>query len=177
MKRWKKKKSKKIKTIDVAELNKYCKAMRDYLKKTHKQPDILCVGGAKLSSIDEMGCDIHIMLQFNNPAIDADYWDTIHIGSTGRDYSLFGYIAGVRSSNDPVVEPRGKPDDIPEWEWDRLGADHTFTWLTPDEMQKAINLRMSDSGSVDMKLRYMNLLALRMVKDGYTARYVIGFDS
>jgi hypothetical protein len=66
-----------------------------------------------------MGCDIHMYLEFKDPnpqwVPTGSPWRGWPRVNPGRDYELFGYLAGVRSSADPVVEPRGIPDDI-AWE-------------------------------------------------------------
>lgn len=68
-----------------------------------------------------MGCDIHMHLEFKDPKPNPHIregaspwrgWARIYMA---RDYELFGYLAGVRSSVDPVVAPRGIPNDI---SWD-----------------------------------------------------------
>ena len=136
-------------------------------------PDIMVVSAKTYQ--DLMGCDIHIILQFRK---ESDIWDNINAGYMGRDYTLFGYIAGVRGGAEPIVSPRGLPDDFSDWEKEELRGEHSFTWLSPQEMQKVINLYLLEPENGDcMKLRYINLLALRLEKDGYEVRFVIGFDS
>jgi hypothetical protein len=57
-----------------------------------------------------MGCDIHCYVEFKRP--DWDNWDGFGGRiNPGRHYSMFGFMAGVRTDN-PHVEPRGVPDDL-----------------------------------------------------------------
>ena len=62
-----------------------------------------------------MGCDIHCFIEFNEydeeDGKDGDwrpFGGEIHLG---REYDVFGHIAGVRTSYVPVVPPRGFPSD------------------------------------------------------------------
>jgi len=68
-----------------------------------------------------MGCDIHCYLEYRDPnpewkpqdgVIQWTGWSRIY---PGRNYEVFGHLAGVRSSTEPVVEPRGVPEDM-SWE-------------------------------------------------------------
>jgi hypothetical protein len=61
-----------------------------------------------------MGCDIHCYVEYKRK--DYDRW--ISFGgriNPGRDYELFGYMAGVRFAVDPVAAPRGIPPDM-DWQ-------------------------------------------------------------
>lgn len=67
-----------------------------------------------------MGCDIHCYLEYyseeskpNVPYVHSFSYDQI---AFGRDYLLFGCLAGVRHAIKPIVEPRGLADD-PEFGW------------------------------------------------------------
>lgn len=68
-----------------------------------------------------MGCDIHCYLEYRDPNPEWKPQDGIVTWSgwprinPGRNYEVFGHLAGVRSGVDPVVEPRGIPEDI-SWE-------------------------------------------------------------
>jgi len=67
-----------------------------------------------------MGCDIHIMLEYRSrePTQEGEShnWYTFSRDSInpGRDYEMFGYLAGVRVDTTPVVVPRGFPEN-PAW--------------------------------------------------------------
>ena len=52
-----------------------------------------------------------------------------------RNYEVFGVLAGVRGHDqEPIVEPRGKPDDISD-EVDRANVDsHSYSWLLLPEV-------------------------------------------
>ena len=58
-----------------------------------------------------MGCDIHMYVESRKRS-DTNLWRSF--GSRfnpGRDYELFGYLAGVRGGT-ALIEPRGLPDDL-----------------------------------------------------------------
>ena len=59
-----------------------------------------------------MGCDIHCYIEYKSPNTEgwSDFGGRVN---PGRNYDLFGKLAGVRRSEvTPVVEPRGLPEDI-----------------------------------------------------------------
>ena len=59
-----------------------------------------------------MGCDIHAYVEYTD-FITHDgkpYWKSIVNGAGGRNYKLFGLLAGVRSDNEPVIPLKGLPD-------------------------------------------------------------------
>lgn len=61
-----------------------------------------------------MGCDIHCYVEYRNPPNPAtpdeqSYWGGFPRINPGRDYQLFGYIAGVRGEGPALVELRGLP--------------------------------------------------------------------
>lgn len=108
-----------------------------------------------------MGCDIHINCEIKTPdgywencdffTIDPTYkslkgdpdcppkWQIKEV-NVGRNYTLFGVLAGVRDRSRPVIsEPRGVPDDMSkqtkkrylrESEW----GCHSYSWLTLKEL-------------------------------------------
>ena len=58
-----------------------------------------------------MGCDIHCYIEYKSP--DTDGWSDFGRINPGRNYDLFGKLAGVRRIEvTPVVEPRGLPEDV-----------------------------------------------------------------
>lgn len=98
-----------------------------------------------------MGCDIHAFIEY---VYEGDSF-THSFGdgelNFGRDYTLFSLMAGVRGSENPIVSPRGFPDDClsrgdstafkSNWsvaeKYKEYGSDaHTPTWLTLDELKK-----------------------------------------
>lgn len=105
-----------------------------------------------------MGCDIHSSVEVNYAASGAEPdWrifeapifhkkrDPLYYGYDaeyepfhGRDYRLFGLLAGVRCWDvEPLVDPRGLPDDVSSVT--RINADdnysHSHSWLTLAELQ------------------------------------------
>lgn len=99
-----------------------------------------------------MGCDIHT---YREKFVDgrwqtADPWEPYDYGEdekgqeipherrayTGRNYNLFGLLAGVRNRDDPfAITPRGMPWDVsPEVkmaceQWDSDGHSHTYLYI------------------------------------------------
>lgn len=57
-----------------------------------------------------MGCDIHMYVEYR--AKDSGHWYTFGQKiNPGRNYRLFGLLAGVRSGEEPMFQPRGMPED------------------------------------------------------------------
>lgn len=55
-----------------------------------------------------MGCDIHCYPEFRKP--NNEHWSSWSGRvNPGRNYELFGFIAGVRGEGEPVVPQRGLP--------------------------------------------------------------------
>ena len=106
-----------------------------------------------------MGCDSHFFLErrVNKGPWHIDpghkYLEDPRDGSlhpleipslSGRSYYLFGLIAGVRSHHSvAIVPPRGLPDDVSKeillYYTDYKPDFHTPTYLTPKELEKALN--------------------------------------
>lgn len=120
-----------------------------------------------------MGCDIHVrteMLNENGEWTSLDKyvvhedWDDTKNPSypffvddiyDGRDYELFGLLAGVRDCySKPISEPRGIPDSAnhfirDEWDNDCANWCHTPSWLTLGEMRKCWCKHIDDSVDED----------------------------
>jgi len=99
-----------------------------------------------------VGADIHCFLERKTPKgwvvdpghlRDQDTDDPLEIASlAGRNYHLFGVVAGVRSNAKPIVPPRGFPKDASEElarVYQRDPWYHSATYLTPRELQTALN--------------------------------------
>lgn len=60
-----------------------------------------------------MGCDIHMYMEYRDPNNSAyNRWNSF--GSrynVGRNYDMFALLAGVRGGSQPIVAPRGYPND------------------------------------------------------------------
>lgn len=98
-----------------------------------------------------MGCDIHVYKEklIDGKWVTADEWETLEHGQeagvcyekrayTGRNYELFGLIAGVRRESDDSIAPRGLPWDVSKEvkeEFRNWGADaHTPSYLYLHEL-------------------------------------------
>jgi hypothetical protein len=110
-----------------------------------------------------MGCDIHLFTEIKKSInsqdkwVNADNWRynpyyqegnddgermlSVESIYSGRNYELFGILAGVRDhSNDSIDDPRGLPEDVSEVtkkESDRWDGDgHSHSWLTLKELKE-----------------------------------------
>ena len=91
-----------------------------------------------------MGCDIHAVWQAKK---DGKWIDVESTWDQGRHYLLFSWLANVRNGYGfagiptyapikPITELRGLPNDF-EYDEDRRMGDHSFSWLTADEILSA----------------------------------------
>ena len=82
-----------------------------------------------------MGCDVSILVERLS---DRGVWELFdpRIVFVGRNYNLFGLLAGVRGEPQPIAARRGLPRDSEVFgctdDYD-LG-DHSFTWYGMDEL-------------------------------------------
>lgn len=98
---------------------------------------------------------------------------------SGRSYALFGILAGVRSDEEPIVEPRGLPEDMShevkhaseECDFFWLG-DHSFSWLTLAELLEHRQRIAKVSPEFDKVIT-----ALQKVGPPEDVRIVFGFDN
>jgi len=76
-----------------------------------------------------MGCDIHCYIEHQTaPGEEWNRW--CGFGgqiNPGRDYRLFGHLAGVRDSVEPLVPPRGLPADL-----DYTTHEDAWYWINHD---------------------------------------------
>jgi len=83
-----------------------------------------------------MGCDIHTHIEIRYKG----KWEHYAIPSIDRDYSLFSVMAGVRGGYDPIVEPKGVPEDmsvVTRLDWEQMGTDaHTASWFDEQEIDQ-----------------------------------------
>lgn len=81
-----------------------------------------------------MGCDIHVYPEYyydNEPEQEKIFIHSIGNYYLGRNYVLFGCLAGVRSCHPGVVSPRGVPDNMG---WDAEMA-YYLTAIPDEDMQ------------------------------------------
>lgn len=92
-----------------------------------------------------MGCDIHLHAEIK---IDGQWHHYAQL-YIGRDYTLFGLMAGVRNTNvTPISQPKGIPDDITvitrislnDWSVDG----HTHSYLNGEEIRKLATLHLME---------------------------------
>lgn len=88
-----------------------------------------------------MGCDIHMFIE--GKLKGEDEWTLINQPDVDRWYSLFGKLAGVRGSQEPIVEPKGFPTDASKATravYEYWGPDaHTPSFLTWEEIIEVRN--------------------------------------
>lgn len=82
-----------------------------------------------------MGCDIHLHTEIKV----SGKWEHYGNPSVGRNYNLFGKMAGVRDRcADPISEPKGLPSDVSivtRIDFDRWSCDaHSASYLNADEI-------------------------------------------
>lgn len=95
----------------------------------------------------------------------------------GRDYELFGILAGVRGSRTPISDPKGLPVDVTDyvkrlydlWGWNN----HSASWLTFDEIY---NSRL-DYDNHSLKQIALKMLSAKRETQAEDVRIVFWFDS
>lgn len=121
-----------------------------------------------------MGCDIHIHVECKHGA----HWKRCNREIyEGRDYELFGILAGVRGSRTPISYPKGLPVDVTYdvkrlydlWEWDT----HSSSWLTFDEIWDSL----SDCHNHSLQLIALDMLGAKREAQAEDVRIVFWFDS
>lgn len=144
----------------------------------------------------KMGCDIHLVIEY----VDFKHQDGTPYWSSfggemnpGRDYHMFGIMAGVRTESDQMFEPRGMPEGrisygaenmLGSWD-DEVGeriedADlHSRSWLTGDEFAQCYAVRMltNEWGPPGVPWE-MVLVTLQGFKErGLQCRVIFAFDN
>lgn len=153
-----------------------------------------------------MGCDIHVYLEkyasINGKStwVNVDYWqknpyfgieDNVdeyeHVSCyVGRNYDLFGILAGVRSGEDPIDEPRGLPEDVTETtrkEYEKWGIGcHTPSYYTLKELKDYLYENSDNQDVVDSITHFIKLIDKRFkeefwIGEGDEKRYTIKENS
>lgn len=121
-----------------------------------------------------MGCDINMHVECKHGANWKRHNREIY---DGRDYELFGILAGVRGSHTPISYPKGFPfnvsnevlQDYDSWE----SVAHSASWLTFDEIY---NSRF-DYDNHSLKQIALDMLSAKRVQQAEDVRIVFWFDS
>jgi len=132
-----------------------------------------------------MGCDVHMMIEYdrfggadNEPRA---WWSFGGVIGPGRDYDMFGHLAGVRYEENEHIRPRGLPDNLSYDAKDYFDNDdiHSVTWLTYEEYAAAYGRRMFGNEHGPPAIAYeVILVMLKAFKDrDVPARLIIGFDN
>ena len=128
-----------------------------------------------------MGCDIHTYIEYSK---DGERWDSWGKIELGRDYILFGLMAGVRQEvlgGGPPFPPRGLPDHLSWRVWydykEHQQDHHTPSWLTSKELGVIIKkYRKFVQYPHTVKLEATKTALDVLGKSGYS-RLVFWFDS
>lgn len=137
-----------------------------------------------------MGCDIHAYIE---KTYENGYIDLVSQVYLGRDYDLFGLLAGVRSFETPLVKPRGLPKEtsyILQYEYcdydrekDQLIPNedfHTHSWLTVDELKKTYKRykKLFPENGKNLKIKaIIKFMEILNKNDPNSTRFVFWFDS
>jgi hypothetical protein len=134
-----------------------------------------------------MGCDIHAYIDYDHLGSISNLYGRLYLG---RDYTLFGLIAGVRGQCHPVVAPRSLPSvtsfSVRYEAYSRLEElkpdYHSHTWLTTDEVASVAKeykklVPESERGLILLQWQGIHLLMKHLARNSCTPRFVCWFDS
>ena len=129
-----------------------------------------------------MGCDIHAYIEEKTYRTWDSFTGELNLD---RDYRMFGALAGVRSGDEPIIEPRGVPDDMSyqlKDDYKEGGGDwHTPSWLSLQEFGAVITLHDMHDEAFQSPLDpgYRAVLAAMQClhKIGREVRLVFWFDN
>ena len=80
-----------------------------------------------------MGCDIHVQAERK---VNGKWQEVPGNFFDWRGYNVFAFLAGVRnySAITPIAELRGLPDDALDLDYGARGGDHSYSWLSLEEL-------------------------------------------
>lgn len=121
-----------------------------------------------------MACDIHIHIECKKQGSWILHSEDIY---DGRDYELFGILAGVRGYGPPISRLKGLPVDVTDevlqdhdlWEEEA----HSASWLTFDEIY---NSRL-DYDNTSLQHIALEMLRAKREAQAEDVRIVFWFDS
>lgn len=121
-----------------------------------------------------MGCDIHGYIEYKDEYRWRGLFGQLWLP---RHYKLFSALAGVRAADESEVlfVDRGVPSDTDKYFLDdlRRSAEHSFSHLNTDEVEKAVV--HADCASTEWAAIVAAMRALDSA--GTPARIVFGFDN
>lgn len=147
-----------------------------------------------------MGCDIHGVLQTRFKNVEGKWasWDTKIEIHDDRHYLVFAALAGVRNyyGVGSISAPRGLPEDlklidndlsdptVQTWRGKVWLGDHSYSWLTPDEILDWPGWdKKAEPGDVKTLREYCAVFlawtryAKTLADEEGEGRIVFGFDS
>lgn len=122
-----------------------------------------------------MGCDIHMHVECKHDGVWKRHNVEIY---DGRDYELFGILAGVRGILTPISYPKGLPVDVSNEVlqdhdfWEDSGR-HSASWLTFDDVW---NSRLYYDNHSFQRIAF-DMLRIQREKQAEDVRIVFWFDS
>lgn len=116
------------------------------------------------STLNFMGCDIHSYVYHRQGKGPLNTFLCMEL-NLGRDYGLFGLMAGVRGEH-KLFDARGFPEDTPHrirFDYDRRIDDvHDASWLTTGELkqvaEKYIEINERRNPWLETVIGYMDAL-------------------
>lgn len=121
-----------------------------------------------------MGCDIHMHVECKHDGVWKRHNVEIY---KGRNYELFGILAGVRGNSTPISYPKGLPVDVSYevmqghdlWGW----GNHSASWLTFDEIWSS----RFDYDNHSLDIIALDMLSISRETRAEDVRIVFWFDS
>ena len=119
-----------------------------------------------------MGTDIHGWIEVKET---GGWRSSMTIGLPIRNYRLFSLMAGARCVVEPLIEPRGFPEDCCWYGRETVGEgmDHSISWLTTQELRAVREKLEVESPELNAWIAAMEALE----KHYPEVRLVFGFDS
>jgi hypothetical protein len=128
------------------------------------------IEGINFLSAEELSEQICPTCAGGNKIIDSFF--------NGRDYELFGHLAGVRGQVDPITGPRGVPNDMSEElnkQFHPYSGQVPASWYTLKELQSFQVLKTIRFKTFQKTLREMEKL-LSPGQDSNEVRAIFWFD-
>jgi hypothetical protein len=135
-----------------------------------------------------MGCDIHMFVEFKSYVTQQGEQTWECFGgqyNPGRDYKMFGALAGVRDGDVECPYPmRGLPEgrlsfDAQHEMGEGAGDLHSHSWLTADEYAHVYGIRMlaCEWGPPSIGYELILVLLQTLKERGLDGRVVFAFDN
>lgn len=98
-----------------------------------------------------MGCDIHMFIHYKDKESTTDWWRDFGGNiNGGRDYLMFGFLAGVRHEVPGGLSAKGLPEHSLSW----IADETYYTPIYEKETESEPNHRHSDEGKWEISLEH-----------------------